>query len=50
MRNIVAAHGNIRPPKDFWISEDNVFEIQVFLSELILKAYQHFVKNVSNDN
>ncbi len=40
IRNCTAAHGNKNPPKDFWVSEDNVFEIQRFLKELIWKAYQ----------
>ncbi len=38
MRNVVAAHGNRKPPKTFLISADNIFEIQLFLRELISKA------------
>lgn len=38
LRNAVAAHGNRKPPKDCMLIEDNVFEIQLFLMELLNKA------------
>jgi len=38
LRNIVAAHGNKNPPEHAKLIEDNVFEIQLFLKELIFKA------------
>lgn len=38
LRNIVAAHGNRRPPERAKLIEDNVFEIQLFLLELLSKA------------
>lgn len=42
LRNIVAAHGNRNPPEKAKLIEDNVFEIQLFLTELLNKAiYQH---------
>lgn len=34
IRNIVAAHANRSPPTKFAISEDNLYEIQYFLSDL----------------
>jgi hypothetical protein len=37
IRNTVAAHANPSPPKKFWISEDNLMEIQLFLKELCSK-------------
>lgn len=38
LRNIVAAHGNRSPPEHAKLIEDNVFEIQLFLLELLAKA------------
>lgn len=38
LRNIVAAHGNRNPPEKAQLIEDNVFEIQLFLMELLSKA------------
>lgn len=38
LRNIVAAHGNRNPPEHAKLIEDNVFEIQRFLVELLIKA------------
>jgi hypothetical protein len=38
LRNIVAAHGNRNPPECAKLIEDNVFEIQLFLQELLSKA------------
>jgi hypothetical protein len=38
IRNVAAAHGNRTPPKDFMVTEDNIFEIQLFLQELISNA------------
>jgi hypothetical protein len=38
LRNIVAAHGNRNPPERAKLIEDNVFEIQLFLMELLSKA------------
>ena len=38
LRNIVAAHGNKNPPERAKLIEDNVFEIQMFLLELLSKA------------
>lgn len=40
MRNIVAAHGNQRPPQNFLITQDNLFEIQRFASHLIYQAIE----------
>jgi len=38
LRNAVAAHANfIQPPRSFMITEDNLFEIHLFLQELIWK-------------
>lgn len=37
-RNVIAAHSNKKPPSHLKFSEDNIFEIQRFLSELIIKA------------
>ncbi len=38
IRNVVAAHANPSPPRNFVISEDSVIEVQLFLSELCCKA------------
>jgi|GEM_PF-5626302 len=38
LRNIVAAHGNRNPPEHAKLTEDNVFEIQLFLLQLLGKA------------
>lgn len=38
LRNAVAAHGNRKPPARLIITEDNIYEIQLFLEELISKA------------
>ena len=38
LRNIVAAHGNRKPPENAKLIEDNVFEIQRFLLELLSTA------------
>lgn len=38
LRNIVAAHGSRKPPAGAKLIEDNIFEIQLFLMELICKA------------
>jgi len=38
IRNAVAAHSNANPPEDLILSEDNLFEVQLFLTELISKA------------
>jgi len=38
IRNCVAAHSNRKPPEKFQIIEDNIFEIQHFLDELLYKA------------
>ncbi|MCF7913199.1 MAG: hypothetical protein K9M99_11765 [Candidatus Cloacimonetes bacterium] len=40
-RNVVAAHGNLKPPDMYQIKEDDVFEIQYFLKKLILDAYRY---------
>jgi len=38
MRNVVAAHGNRNPPRRFFISQDNLYEIQAFVAEMFCKA------------
>lgn len=38
LRNVVAAHGNKRPPDNTIIIEDSVYEIQLFLLGLLSKA------------
>ncbi len=43
MRNVVAAHGNRKPPKSFLITPDNLFEIQRFASHLIHQAIESHV-------
>jgi hypothetical protein len=40
LRNVVGAHGNRSPPKDFFISEDNIYEVQSFAEELIMMAME----------
>ena len=40
IRNGVAAHANPSPPEQFWISEDNLIEIQYFLKELCYKKLE----------
>jgi len=48
MRNIVAAHGNRKPPKRFLITPDNLFEIQRFATYLIHLAIEsHLSKSFS---
>jgi len=42
-RNAVAAHANRSPPPDFILSEDNLFEIQRFVSLLIMSALKEAV-------
>jgi len=39
LRNSVAAHGNLKDPKRKKIIEDNIIEIQAFLTELLGKAF-----------
>ncbi|MDD1443485.1 hypothetical protein MEO93_24650 [Dolichospermum sp. ST_sed3] len=41
-RNIVAAHGNKKPPKEYELNEDNIYEIQLFLTGLISRVYHEF--------
>ena len=41
IRNIVAAHGNKNPPEKAKIIEDNIYEIQLFLFELINKVIDY---------
>lgn len=45
MRNIVAAHGNRKPPQGFLITQDNLFEIQRFTSHLIYLAIESHLQN-----
>lgn len=40
IRNVVAAHSNSKPPRNFILSEENVYEIQSFVEELIYKVVQ----------
>jgi len=42
LRNSVAAHGNLKDLKRKIIIEDNIIEIQAFLSELLIKAIHLF--------
>jgi len=42
IRNVVAAHSNTAPPRKFFISEDSLYEIQNFLSELCSDALEDF--------
>ncbi len=35
IRNVVAAHNNKRPPREFNLSQDNVIEIQLFLQNIL---------------
>jgi hypothetical protein len=43
LRNAVAAHANLAPPPRFVLSEDNLFEIQLFVTSLIGDALQGLV-------
>jgi hypothetical protein len=40
LRNVVGAHGNRSPPRDFILSEDNIYEVQSFAEGLIMTAME----------
>ena len=42
IRNIVAAHANQNPPPRFIVSEDSLFEIQLFVKHLIFGALDYY--------
>lgn len=48
MRNVVAAHGNRRPPKNFLITQDNIYEIQRFASYLIYLAIESRLRQTTH--
>lgn len=50
MRNVVAAHGNRKPPKHFLITSDNLFEIQRFASHLIHQAIESHLLQINPPN
>jgi hypothetical protein len=50
MRNVVAAHGNRKPPKHFLITPDNLFEIQRFASHLIHQAIESHLLQANPPN
>lgn len=50
MRNVVAAHGNRKPPKHFLITPDNLFEIQRFASHLIHQAVESHLLRMNPPN